>query len=71
MICYMTNIGYLAFGDAKCTITLWDRKTYSLIQVVETEDELDLGNFVFLNNFRSLSLISNNGELFIWNISYK
>jgi hypothetical protein len=67
----MINIGYLAFGDAKCTITLWDRKSYTLARVIETEEELDLGNFVFLNNFRNLSLISNNGELYIWKIAYK
>ena len=71
MIRNMVNVRYLAFADAKCTITLWDRKEYKLVHVVETEQELDLGNFVFLNNFRSLSLISNNGELFIWNISYE
>lgn len=71
MICNMINVRYLAFGDAKCTITLWDRKDFNLVRVVETEQELDLGNFVFLNNFQYLSLISNNGELYSWNVTYK
>ena len=67
----MSNIEYLAFADTKCTITLWDRKNFELMRVIETEDELDLGNFVFLNNFRGLALVSNNGELYLWNMIYK
>ena len=71
MIVYMSNVGYIAFGDAKCTITLWCKTKFELMKVVETQEELDMGNFVFLNSYRSLGLISGNGELYIWNIIYE
>ena len=71
MIVYMSNVEYLAFGDAKSTITLWCRDKIELKRVIETDLEMDLGNFVFLNNFRSLGMVSSNGQLFLWNVIYR
>lgn len=67
----MKNIDYLAFADSKCTVTVWCQDKFELQHVIETDQELDLGNFVFVNNYKSLSMISKNGELYIWNFIYK
>lgn len=69
-IVYVPISETIAIGDSKSTIGFWTSDRFNLNGVVRTKEPRNMVNFIFVNNYNYVCLMTEEGELYSWKPRY-